>query len=53
MKFKIGNIINYSFFANLKIVDEYEDCFVLQDKSGNTRKYSKRLVNKYGKLVSE
>lgn len=52
MKFKIGNIINYSFLTNLKIVDEYEDYFVLQDKIGNTRKFPKRLINKCAKLVS-
>lgn len=49
--FKVGDIINYSFYSNIKVVCEDEECYLMEDKNGNTKKLSKRLVNKYGKLV--
>lgn len=49
--FKIGDVINYGFFVNIKIVGEDEEHFILEDKNGNTKKVYKSIINKYAKIV--
>ena len=49
--FKIGDVINYGFYANIKVVGEDEEHYILEDKNGNTKKVYKSLVDKYGKIV--
>lgn len=49
--FKVGDMINYGFFTNLKIVGEDEHHFILQDKNGNTKKVFKSLIEKHAKLI--
>lgn len=50
-KFKIGDIIDYSFFNGVRVVGSTENEYVLQDKAGNQKNIYKHLVDKYGKLV--
>lgn len=49
--FKVGDKIDYGFFSNLEIVDEDEHHFILEDKSGNTKKVFKSLIKKHAKLI--
>jgi len=47
MKFKIGDIIDYGFYANLKIIDTDKKHYILEDKSGNKKKIYIELIDKY------
>lgn len=51
MSIKVGDIINYSFFVNIKVVAEDSKHFTLEDASGNTKRVYKSLVNKHGSTV--
>lgn len=48
--FKIGYIIVYGFYANVKIVDIDNEHYHLKDSKGNIKRVHKSLVNKHGKL---
>lgn len=48
--FKIGDIIEYGFYSNVKIVDTDKMHYFLKDSSGNVKKVLKSLVDKHGKL---
>lgn len=50
-KFKIGDIINYGFMKELKVVDITAKYYVLQDKNGNIEEKFKDLVEKHGELI--
>ena len=43
-KFKIGDIINYGFMKELKVVDITAKYYVLQDKNGNIEEKFKDLI---------
>ena len=47
MMVKIGDIIDYGFFINLKVIKEDELHYTLEDKDGNTKKVYKELVDKH------
>ena len=49
--FKVGDIINYSFFTNVKIVAINDSYYTLMDSYGNKKAVYRSLVDKYGKLV--
>lgn len=51
--FKVGDKVNYGFYINLKIVDEDENHFILEDKHKNTKKIYKSLINRHSKLIQE
>lgn len=50
---KVGDIINYVFYSNLKIIGEDKKHFIMQDKYGNEVKIFKTLINKYGQKVGD
>lgn len=44
---KVGDFINYGFYANIKVVGIDDFYYYLQDKGGNKRKVYKFLVDKW------
>ena len=48
--FKVGDIIDYSFYNEVKIIDIDELHYILADKQGNKKSVYIELVDKYGKL---
>lgn len=48
---KVGDVIIYGFYSNIKIIGEDEFHFILEDKKGNIKKVYKHLVNKHGRLL--
>ena len=49
--FKIGDIIDYGFYTNIKITDIDDKHYILQDSKGNIKKVYIELVDKHGKVV--
>ena len=47
--FKIGDIIDYSFYKNLEVVDIDDIHYTLKDTKGNTRRIYISLIDKYGR----
>lgn len=48
--FKIGDIIDYGFYEDVKIVDIDNEHYHLKDSKGNIKRVYKSLVDKHGKL---
>ena len=49
MKFKIGDIIDYGFFINIKVIGIGLSHYILEDHNGNVRNRNIDLIDKYGK----
>lgn len=49
--FNIGDVIDYGFFSNVKIVGKTNEEYILRDKNGNIKKVYRSLIDKSGKLV--
>ena len=47
-KFEDGDIIDYGFFKDLKVIKRGRSYYTLEDSSGNKKRVYKRLVDKYG-----
>lgn len=52
-KFKVGDVIDYGFMKELKVVNVTTKYYSLQDKSGNIEEKFKYLVNEHGILAQK
>ena len=48
--FKIGDIIDYSYYEAVEVIKKDGIHYVLKDKKGNEKSVYIKLVDKYGKL---
>jgi len=49
MKFKIGDVIDFGFYVNTKVIGMGLTYYILEDKNGNNKCVGIDLVDKYGK----
>lgn len=49
---RIGDVVDYGLFSNVKVVAADTENVTMEDKSGNTKTVYKKLYLKYARLVN-